>query len=144
MTKAVFRASNKVLIPASQEADEIMAALKDGREVIVDVRASRNPAHTRKFFAMLRKVIEAGAWDGDVDSLLDWVKFRVGHVNIFVVNGRRFISPKSIAFESMPQDAFQRFYERGVYRICSELAGPELAAEIANMADGPYQDTRAA
>lgn len=138
MTKAVFRKSNGALIPASDDADEIMRSIKDGREVMVDVRAARNPSHHRKFMKMLSKVIEAGSWDYDQDKLLTWCKFKVGHVEVIEINGRRYVSPKSISFESMPQDKFQRFYERAVYHICHELAGPELAAELSEMADGPY------
>lgn len=142
--KAVFRKNGHGLYALCDASREALASIKDGRDVMVEVRAARNPAHHRKFFAMLKKVIDAGCWDYDQDALLDWVKFRVGHVNKVVVNGKLYVTPKSIAFESMDQPTFQKFYERAVYHLCAEIAVPDLAAELATMADGPYQDQRAA
>lgn len=144
MTKAVFRKNGHALYALCDASRDLLSALKDGKDVMVEVRAARNPAHHRKFFVMLQKVIDAGCWEYDLDALLDWVKFRVGHVNKVVVNGKLYVTPKSIAFESMDQASFQKFYERAVYYLCAEIAGPELAAELAQIADGPYQDQRAA
>lgn len=144
MTKCAFLKNGRGLWAHTEQAQELLARLKDNREVMVEVRAARHPKHHRLFFKMLQMVIEAGSWDYDIDALLDWVKFRVGHVNRVEVNGKIYVTPKSIAFESMDQQAFQKFYERAVHRICSELAGPELAAEIAQMADGPFAEARAA
>lgn len=144
VSKAAFRKNGHGLWALDEQAQEVMRSIKDGKDVMVTVRASRNPAHHRLFFAMLQKVIDAGAWEYDIDSLLDWCKFKVGHVSVMEVAGKRYVTPKSIAFESMPQDKFQRFYERAVFHICNELAGPDLAAELAQIADGPHAESERA
>lgn len=88
MTKAVFRKQGQTLVAECDASIDMLAQIRDGRQVIVEVRTARNPAHLRKFFKMLAMVVDSGAWDGDVESLLDWVKIRVGHVNRIYVNDR--------------------------------------------------------
>ena len=156
MTKAVFRKNGYGLWAMCDESRKVMASIKDQKEVMVSVHAPRNPKHHRMFFALLNKVVESGAWgdgneeeygiDGSVDSLLLWVKFRLAHVDMVVVNGVRKYAPRSINFESMSQDKFRPFFDRAVYYLCSDIIGTDdwekVRDEIVEMIDQGYSDLR--
>lgn len=105
------------LVAADFAAEEFLAGIPDGREVLVSVRRPRSPQHHRWFFAMLRKVVENSERWGSEDDLLDDLKIATGHavrrVNIFT--GEVQLCAKSINFASMPEDPFIRFKKRCLY-----------------------------
>jgi len=107
------------LVPADVHADEMMATIKEGREVIVSIRKARSPKHHRWFFAMLRKVVDATDLWGHTDNLLDDLKHAVGHVarRINVITGRIEIRTKSINFAAMPEPEFVDFRDRCIAEI---------------------------
>jgi hypothetical protein len=129
------------LVPTSEEGVEQISALKDGKEVMVHLHAARNPRHHRLMFLLLHKVIDGGAWDGDMDSILDAVKIACGHVErIIGLDGKTYYQVKSISFESMAQDAFTRFFDRAVFYVSTRLLGNDdwetLRDEVIAAADG--------
>lgn len=148
MTKALFRKSAAGLFPTDDESRELLRSIKEGAEVMVTAKVPRNPKHHRLLFKMLQKVAESGAWDYDVDALLEWVKHRVGHVRVIEVAGKRYVRTKSINFESMGQTEFRKFFERAVFYISTEILGAQdwkqLHDEFVQMADGPQAERGAA
>jgi len=145
MTKAAFIKQNGALAPCDDDGRELLAALKDDKEVMVEFHAPRNIRHHRKLMLLLQRIVDGGAWDGDTDSLLKWLKFATGLVDVVVSpKGRAFSYPQSIKFESMPQDKFARWYDRAIYVISTELLGGEecqaLRAEIDRIIDGDIAD----
>jgi hypothetical protein len=141
MTKAAFIKRDGALWPMDDDGRELMASLRNDRQVVVNVHAPRNIRHLRLYFHLLNRVVKSGAWAGDKDTLEDWIKIGVHHVRIVVgPDGKAHYVPKSIAVESMPQDEFRRFFDRAIYLICSKLLGREdwewLRDEISEAVDG--------
>ena len=69
---------------------------------------------------------------------MDYLKMKSHHVRVLVdPNGNTLLIPKSIAFASLSQAAFNRFLNRMIYVICSEiipgLKEQELRDEILAM-----------
>lgn len=129
------------LVPTSQDGQEMLAAMKADKEVMVQVHVPRNARFHRMFFALLNHVIEGGAWEGDTDSLLDAIKIATGYVDrIIGMDGRVYYRPRSIKFESLPQDQFKRFFNRAVYYVSTRLLGSDdweaLRDEIIEITDG--------
>ncbi|MBG6211727.1 hypothetical protein IWQ49_006418 [Labrenzia sp. EL_126] len=129
------------LVPTTEEGREQLGALKAGKEVMVHVHAPRNIKHHKMFFALLHKVIDGGAWDGDTDSLTDAVKIATHHVDIVIgMDGKTYYRLRSLKFESMPQDKFNRFFDRAVFYVSTRLLGNDdweaLRDEIAEIVDG--------
>lgn len=141
MTKAAFIKQNGALIPCDDDGLEIMAALAEDKQVMVHVHSARKIGHHRKLFLLLRRCIDAGAWEGDEESLLTWLKIGTGLVDtVLGPNGKPYYLPRSIAFESMAQDRFNRWYDRAVFLICHRLLGTDnweaVRDEIAEIVDG--------
>lgn len=131
MTKAAYQVVRSqrgelLLAPLDDDGREQLAALKPDKPVMVHIHAARNPGHHRMLFAVFKLLQDAGCWDGDMDSLLDWMKYATGYVRTSVDhNGKLHHIPKSIAFESMPQDVFKRWFDRVLYIVCQRLLETE-------------------
>lgn len=132
------------LFPADEEGTDLLKAMAQGKEVMVTVHAPRNPKHHRLFFALLRKMIDGGVWEGDEDGLKDYLKYATGLVDTKVdhIGGVHYV-PRSIAFESMDQAGFNKFFDRACYVVANNLLGGadwiELRDEIVNLVEGHYK-----
>jgi hypothetical protein len=115
-----FIRRDKTLVSSDFAAEEFLAGIKNGREVVVSVRLARSPQHHRWFFSLLRKVVDNtdNLW-GDEDDLLDDLKFAVGHVRrrVNLLTGEVYMVAKSINFSSMGEDKFRRFRDRCLFVI---------------------------
>ena len=129
-----FTRRGNCLIPSDFAADEFLAGIPDGREVLVTVRRPRNPKHHRKFFAMLRQALDNRDDWGDEDDLLDDLKHAVRHIERRknAITGEVTERARSINFASMGQDAFARFYNRCRFVLAQTLgiSEDELEREV--------------
>ena len=135
--------STLCFIPMDDDGFEIArVALKSGKPVMIAVHTARNPRHHRLLFAVFKKITEAGVVDWGQDQFLDWAKSAAGLIEQWWdCNGRVQYRPKSIAFESMPQDQFARFFDRVIFQIFARLIGEAegwqaFRDEIVEMVDG--------
>jgi len=140
MARALFRKQGRTLTPIDDDGCEFIDAIKDGKQVMVSAHVPRNPVHHRKLFLLLKKIIDGGAWDGDTDTLLTWLKIATHHVDTIIgPDGQTYYVPKSIDFASLDQAAFARFYDRAVFVISTRLLGSEdwraLRKEIDDILD---------
>ncbi len=121
------------LFPADIAADEFLAAIPEGREVMVTIRRGRSVPQHRLMFGVLRKVVDNSEIWNDESELLDAVKLAVGHTELrMTLDGKGYRAPKSISFAAMGQDHFQRFFNRAMYVLGRMLGvAPEtLLAEV--------------
>lgn len=118
-----FIKRGRSLVAADFAAEEFLAGIKDGREVLVSVRRARSPKHHRWFFALLRKVVENSERWADEDDLLDDLKLATGHATrrVHLLTGEVCLVAKSINFASMPEDPFRRFRDRCLYVLGKTL-----------------------
>jgi len=148
MSKAVFVRHDGALRPADGQALELLQTIESGKLVMVHIHIARNPRQHRLLFALIRMVIDGGAWEGDTDSLLDYIKYGVGHTRTSMdAQGNAHIVPASINYESMPQDKFARFFDRAVWLICQRLLANDdweaVRDDVIAAVDGPYSSEAA-
>ena len=111
------------LCPVDIAADDLMASIPDGKEVILTIRQPRSPEHHRWWFALLRKVVSNSNRWNDEAELLDVLKIATGWTKPIVLHdGTIYRRPRSINFASTPQDAFQRFTKRALY-VLGQMTG---------------------
>lgn len=131
---ARYRKQGLTLIPADQEARELQAKLEDGAAVFVQLWLPRNMKQHRKYFAVLRNVVEAtGRWTSTEhlrrDILIALNRFDE-EVNRLTGEVRQV--PHSMAVASMPKAEFERLYEDTI-RLLTDALGcdPEMLIQEA-------------
>jgi hypothetical protein len=133
--RSVFVKDWGALKPADKDAEAIIAKVKHGDFVMVEVVRQRNIRHHRKFFALMHLVFENQTRYEVFEDFLDAVKVATGHRSVmFLSDSKVMIKPKSIAFHKMDQDQFNAFYDKVldlvVTRIMPGVDKEELAREI--------------
>lgn len=119
-----FTRRGNTLIPSDFAAEEMLAGLKDGQEILVTVRRPRSPQHHRFFFALLRKVVENTDDFQSEEELLDALKLATGHTERrLTLDGKAYLAPRSISFAAMGEDAFRRFRKRACYVLATKVLG---------------------
>jgi hypothetical protein len=129
-----FVRRGRAFVPADLAADELLASVEDGAEVIFTIRRPRSPQHHRWFFSMLRKVVDnTELWPDEEELLLD-LKDAVGMSKRRrnPLTGRTVERSGSISFAAMGEARFTRFRARCCY-VLSLVLGctpEELMAEV--------------
>jgi hypothetical protein len=132
--RALFRRFALSLVPASRDARELLATIKEGSTLFVEVWTPRNMAQHRKYFAILNNVVEAtGRWTSSEhlrrDILISLHRFDE-HVNQFTGEVEKV--PHSMAVASMPKDEFERLYDDTIRLLTDALgADPEMLTQEA-------------
>lgn len=145
--KIVCRKIGRSLVPVDDEALEALAKVREGRDVTVEFKQSRNPRHHRLFFALIQfiRMHSETMASASVEQIKTALKLATGHVETFVdcQTGKTVCVPKSIAFESMDQAEFSRFFDDAA-RVISARWMPagttpeDVRKELIEMVDGPY------
>jgi hypothetical protein len=135
-----FTKKHGALHPSDAVADEFMATLKEGREVLVSVRRPRSPRHHRLLFGLLRKVVDNTDKWHDEKVLLDDLKLATGlfETRISALTGMPYPVPASISFASMDQTRFAAWFEKATNLLATDVlncAPEELRAEVEAMVD---------
>ena len=138
----ILRKEGRVLVAEDARSIGRLAKIKDGKEVLVEVTTPRNPKHQRLFEVLITKVAESGAWELSREALRDWCKFRTGHVNKFEIDGKLWVTPKSISPASMTQADFKEFFDRAIFYICREILGTDEWDTLRNEVEEACRDRR--
>ena len=127
------------LAPEDERAREIARELVNSdKKALVWVHTARYPEHHRFAFAVMQKI--ADAIGVPVETVLLSLKYETGRFDyIQLVDGGIVENPHSIAFESMDQADFQKFWD-DVLEVLKDRWMPKMAedvfAEIRDMITG--------
>lgn len=119
----VFVKRGNSLVPADIMSDELLAQIRDGREVMVTIRRARNPKHHRLLFAALRKVVDnTDRWPSE-EVLLDELKLATGlaEVRVNLLTGKPYAVPASISFAAMDQTRFGEWFARATVALAQAI-----------------------
>ena len=131
---AQYRREGFRLVPASRQGRELLAKVKEGATVLVEIWQPRNMNQHRKFFAILNNVVEAtGKWTSTEhlrrDILLALHRY---DESVDQFTGEVHKVPHSMAVASMPRDEFQRLYDDTIALLTDALgADPETLVQEA-------------
>lgn len=139
MTEITMRREGNKLVPAHLMAEEDLATVPTGRDLLVKIRQPRNVRQFNLGWALAQKVAEACDWLHDKDDAMDYLLQRARHVKYFTNphTGAVEIIVRSISWEKLKQDEFDRLFKRIVHIVLTEimpgLPEGDLKAEIFKM-----------
>lgn len=118
-TEIYMRRTAMGFVPTDGQSEDELHKITIGDEVKVTVKKYRNAGHHRKFFALIKLVLDNQERYQSTVELLDMIKIAVGHVNVRVSpSGQEYKVPASINWASMDQAEFNDFYKRVVDVVC--------------------------
>mgnify|MGYP005816003283 CR=1 FL=1 len=109
------------LHPVDEEAERLLRNLGTGEIVSVEIHRPRNVQFHRRFFAMLKIILDNQSFYKSMDDLLDVTKLSIGHCRTVQTKGGSVKIPSSISFAAMDEVAFEDFYDRAVVWVCEEV-----------------------
>jgi len=124
MAKVILMKRGASLVPTDEESADALAKIKDGKQVSVEIKRSRNPQMHRLYFALVRLVFDNLPDDmaeryPTKDQLHSAMKVSAGIYTPFkLADGREGFIPGSISFEKMDQAAFEAFWSK----VCDAVA----------------------
>jgi hypothetical protein len=136
-----------VLSSPAFEADFL--TIPEGVDLMVSrPRRSRSPQQHAWVWAVLSQICHSGSWDGSPESLLRYLKMRIGHGDWYPLdNGQAVFVPRSISFASCDQTEFGDFVRRmeqclaehlhvdvgSVFKEADRVAGPRTVKDGASL-----------
>lgn len=103
---------------------------KPGEWLRIEFSSPRHLKHHRKFFALLQLIAENSEVYDTAEKALVAVKLCTGYADplIHPATGEVLMIPRSIAFENLGQEDFERFYEAALAAVSSHIV-PHLRPE---------------
>lgn len=117
--KIYCKVTQQGLVPLYGSDYDERKRLKEGDEVLVEIKRARNVKFHKKYFALLRltldnlpdQVIEQYRLYSPED-LNKLVKYFLGYADLIKVGELQYLQERSIAFDKMSESEFETFYKR--------------------------------
>lgn len=110
-----------------------LETLQPGKWLRFEWSSPRHGKHHRKFMALLNLITENSETFDTIPKALVAVKLCVGHFDLMVdpTTGEITKIPRSIAYESMDQEAFDEFYSQAIDAVLQHIL-PAIDRETAD------------
>lgn len=136
--RVVETSKGRALVPDDRQSEELLGQVKPGRRVMVKTKTARNPKQHRLLWALAAKIADNSERFEDAEHVVQEIKINTGHVSRRQINvpglGIVFQEwPKSISYESMPQEEFQVWWSGKVIPYVAKSIWPGIpSAAIRN------------
>lgn len=135
--RALFEKHALSLHPADAAASDMLAGIKNGETVMVEIKRPRNLEMHRLFWALMQKVADNQEHYADAEQVCAAFKVATGHCDYVQTKHGMVGVPKSIAFAKMSQDDFRAFFDKAldflVREVLPGVGKEELRREIDEM-----------
>lgn len=121
--------------PVDQVGIDILAKLREGEQVMVEVKRARNGKQHRLYWALMNLIYSQQSRYATLEQLSNAIKCAVGYCDeIETKGGKVLVIPKSIAFHAMSQESFTEFFDRVIElvttKILPNVSDADLRAEL--------------
>ena len=122
MEVRLYRGVDGAMHPCLPHDAELIGKLKVGEIVAFKGRKPRNAKNHRRFFAMLRCVMDFTEKYEHEEHLLTELKIRMGHYDHYITaDGEMVYLPKSINFDSMEEPEFGVFFDKALDAVFQHI-----------------------
>ena len=104
-----------VLCPADEEAEEIIAGMKNGEMIKVKYSKPRNYENHKRFFAFIKETFSIQDHFDNIKHFRKYIIMKSGHyTTIQAPNGFLIYDADSIAFDKMSEDEFKSMFNDAI------------------------------
>lgn len=130
MNQLAMRREGTKLVCLDEMSAEELSRIDPKAELLVTVKTPRRVRQFRFAWALAKKVSDACDFLPDAEAAMTYLKLKAHHAHILVdpKTGETYLTPKSIAYESLSQQAFDRILNRMVFIVCNEIV-PGLSSK---------------
>ena len=118
------------LAAADPISAESLAMIKQKEVVKAIITRPRNLAHHRKLFALLNMVMESQDRYVTTTQMLKAIKRRIGWFDSEMIDGIPLVELRSISFAKADQGDFEKFWEKAMHDIITEILPGTRRADI--------------
>jgi len=113
--KAFFTRSGDNLIPKDAETMAYVSRRKPGEVIVAEIKIARNYENHKRFFAFLDMTFGMQEHFEVEEAYRKWLTMKCGYFDTIVApNGKTIFIAKSISFENMPEDEFQKLFSTAI------------------------------
>lgn len=147
MTELVLaKTANGALMPVDPQSQEFIAKMKLGAAMKGEFKRLRNPKFHRKFMALMNVAFDAWepgqleykgeAVQKEFDRFRKDITILAGYYETAIdLNGKVRLTAKSINFNSMDEDTFERLYSAVINVILSRILTNYSRADLDNVVE---------
>ena len=111
MADIYLKKMNGVLVPADENAEEVIAKMKYGQAIKLKYRFPRNYENHKRFFAFIKVTHDIQDHFDNIKHYRKWIVMKSGHYTIITApNGYQIFDADSIAFDKMDEATFQGMF----------------------------------
>jgi hypothetical protein len=122
MAKGIWRREGDHAVPVGAESIEYFQALEDGAEFIAETRGARNLKQLKMWWTLCGLLADNDTEYDTKEIASNGLKLALKHVDTFLDrDGNLHISPASIAFESLTQEAFNPIFKAAIDKVAEWL-----------------------
>lgn len=120
--RGAWRVDESGLFITQAISEDDFRELPTGKDLVVRAHGARSPEQLAKAWVLAQKIADA-TWLHDKYDAMEWLKYKAHHFKWITdpTTGECVAKTKSIAFESLSQELFNRIFNRYVYVTCSEI-----------------------
>ena len=121
--KAFFQVDNNfALVPYDEATQKYILNRKPGEIIVGEIKRARNYENHKRFFAFLNTTFDMQEHFEELEAYRYWLVMKCGYFDTIIApNGTTMFKAKSIAFESMEEDEFQKLFSRAIDVFIREL-----------------------
>ena len=111
MTEIYLQKNYGVLVPANEDAEEIIKGMKQGQAVKLKYTFPRNYENHKRFFAFVKITYDMQDHFDNIKNYRKWLVMKSGHFTIITApNGFQIFDADSIRFDKMDEATFRKVF----------------------------------
>ena len=139
MVKGLWARNGVLAVPMDDRSREFLLSIREGMPFIAETHGARNPRQLALWWLLCQLLAEQ--MEMTKEKVSDDLKIALGHADTYVsLDESVYVKPRSINFESMPQDEFNNLFRSAVAVISRWLM--VLPKEVMEQFDAMIGDKR--
>jgi len=111
MTEIYLQKNYGVLVPANENAEEIIKGMKQGQAIKLKYTFPRNYENHKRFFAFVQITFDMQDHFDNIKHYRKWLIMKSGHYTIITApNGYQIFDADSIRFDKMDEATFRQVF----------------------------------